>query len=714
MTPTPGAQLCHSCRNIFDRRSLYGINPATETCHEGCECSACRIYPTTHCIHESLAALRLAILAGCWVCSSLPSLDAWAAHSRLYVVIDQLSGGTRRTPLRPFFYYLEFRVTEDATGASESITAGEFVMAIRLDPIPSWTRAYDLASSSLAQSWTGNVDALELVQHWLLDCLRNHSSCGAPFHSESPWRPTRLLEISEHTVRLVMTNEEGVRGAYATISHCWGTERFPTLTSASLAEFTSGISRTELPRSFQEAMETTETLGIRYLWIDCYCIIQDDQSDWLSEAPLMSKVYSNSQINIGAADASGPRQGMFRERPINSIIIRPEPSSGMECMAYRLVKKDGRAQFDGGLFNDPLDRAFESKVLRESALMTRAWVLQERALSRRMVTFTREEIYWQCHESAATESYPVGWPKASIERLIDDPFWSLSPSQSLLRNVRRGPNRHTESSHHDDPVLEPRPVTYQERWFNALSSYNAAKLTYPAKDKILAIDGIGMRLAELSNDAYSRGILAKTMPYALLWENKELHAQEPSNNLIQESQYPSWHWASGTTANFDKGTHWNYTILRSGHSWTGPQTYCFTSETGLRVANEHDLDYWPRLYCIGRPQKATLVNITKSHGCQFELASGTTIRASVKWDDVAANAAKMGGRMYLLPVTHTLMSCATGYLDARNNMGLVLVSGRRSSGAFRRVGIFSEAWVTDRCTIYNNGKTVKPQLIIIE
>lgn len=152
MTPPQGAQLCHSCRNIFDRRSLYGINPATETCHEGCECSACRIYPTTHCIHESLAALCLSIQAGCWVCSSLPSLDAWAAHSRLYVVIDQLSGGTRRTPLRPFFYYLEFRITEDATGASQSITAGEFVMAIRLDPIPSWTRAHDLASASLAQS----------------------------------------------------------------------------------------------------------------------------------------------------------------------------------------------------------------------------------------------------------------------------------------------------------------------------------------------------------------------------------------------------------------------------------------------------------------------------------------------------------------------------------------------------------------------------------
>lgn len=713
MTPTHGAQLCLSCRNIFDRHSLYGAQPVAETCSEGCECSACKIHSTTHCIHESLAALRSAIRDGCWVCSSLPPLDEWAGHSRIYVVIDPMSTGTMKTPVYPFFYYLEFRVTEDATGAAESVKAGEFVMALRLDPIPSRARAHDLASSSLAQSWSGNVEALALVQHWLFDCLENHPGCG-DLGSGKGWWPTRLLEISDHHVRLVMTSTESVRGAYATISHCWGTEPFPRLTSSSLARFAAGIPRGELPRSFREAMVTTEALGIRYLWIDCYCIIQDDQADWLSEAPLMSKVYSNSQINIGAADAAGPRHGMFRERPMNSIIVRPQPAPDRRYRAYRLTRKDGRAQFDGGLFNDPLDRAFESKVLRDSALMTRAWVLQERALSRRMVTFTREEIYWQCHESAATESYPVGWPKSSIERLINDPFWSLSPSQSLLRNViRRGPDRTTgSSSHHDDLVPRPRrPVTYQERWFSALSSYNAAKLTYPGKDKILAIDGIGMRLAELSHDAYSRGILAKTMPYALLWENKEPPTRDPLTDHTNGLQYPSWHWASGVAANFDKGTHWNYTILRSGHSWTGPQTYCFTSPSVVHVAGDQEVDFWPRLYCIGRPQKATLVRITKSHGCQFALENGTAIRASTKWDGLADEAAEMGA-VYLLPVTHTLMSCATGYLDARNNMGLVLVPGRR--GAFHRVGMFSEAWVANRGTANDNGQTVKPRLIVLE
>lgn len=396
MTPTQGAQLCHSCREIFDRHHLYGVKPLAATCSEGCECAACKIRPTTHCIHESLTDLRSAIRNGCWVCSSFPSLDEWAAHSRLYVVIDPLSTGTMKNPVHPIYYYVEFRVTEDATGAAESVMAGEFVMALRLDPISSWTRAHDLASSSLANSWSGNMDALELVQHWLFDCLQNHPGCGDLGCLESGWRPTRLLEISEHSIRLVLTNRESVRGAYATKSHCWGTEPFPTLTSSSLSRFTAGMSRAELPRSFQEAMETTEALGIQYLWIDCYCIIQDDEADWLNEAPLMSKVYSNFEINNGAADAARPRQGMFRERPINSIIIRPQPSPDMEqYQAYRLIRKDSRAQFDAGLFSDPMDRAFQSKVFRDSALMTRAWVLQERALSRRMVTFTREEIHWQ-------------------------------------------------------------------------------------------------------------------------------------------------------------------------------------------------------------------------------------------------------------------------------------------------------------------------------
>jgi hypothetical protein len=35
----------------------------------------------------------------------------------------------------------------------------------------------------------------------------------------------------------------------------------------------------EPPHSFKDALLATRALGIRYLWIDSLCIVQDDESD---------------------------------------------------------------------------------------------------------------------------------------------------------------------------------------------------------------------------------------------------------------------------------------------------------------------------------------------------------------------------------------------------------------------------------------------------
>ena len=37
---------------------------------------------------------------------------------------------------------------------------------------------------------------------------------------------------------------------------------------------------TALSKTFQDAITTTQELGIRYLWIDSICILQDDKEDW--------------------------------------------------------------------------------------------------------------------------------------------------------------------------------------------------------------------------------------------------------------------------------------------------------------------------------------------------------------------------------------------------------------------------------------------------
>jgi len=46
-----------------------------------------------------------------------------------------------------------------------------------------------------------------------------------------------------------------------------------------------------MPEMFQDAVIASRELGIRYLWIDSLCIIQDSVEDWELECSKMGRVY---------------------------------------------------------------------------------------------------------------------------------------------------------------------------------------------------------------------------------------------------------------------------------------------------------------------------------------------------------------------------------------------------------------------------------------
>src|SRR2546421_28580 len=95
-----------------------------------------------------------------------------------------------------------------------------------------------------------------------------------------------------------LTNSLDLTGRYATLSHCWG-EHLPLVTTKdNLLERQRGIYWSDLPRSFQDAIVTTAEQGLRYLWIDSLCIVQDDQCDWDEHASSMAEIYAGSHFNI--------------------------------------------------------------------------------------------------------------------------------------------------------------------------------------------------------------------------------------------------------------------------------------------------------------------------------------------------------------------------------------------------------------------------------
>jgi len=64
-----------------------------------------------------------------------------------------------------------------------------------------------------------------------------------------------------------------------------------------------------LPKTFQDAVNIVRDFGIRYLWIDCLCIIQDDKDDWAAESANMSLIYEQCLFMIAADFAPNSKAG---------------------------------------------------------------------------------------------------------------------------------------------------------------------------------------------------------------------------------------------------------------------------------------------------------------------------------------------------------------------------------------------------------------------
>ncbi|KAH7237305.1 heterokaryon incompatibility protein-domain-containing protein, partial [Fusarium solani] len=152
-----------------------------------------------------------------------------------------------------------------------------------------------------------------LVRHWIKECAQ-HTACAPP--SSSTRLPTRLLDLQageDGHIKLYETHG-GETDLYIALSHCWGPKGLPAAAKTSNATKDNrmqGIRIEDLPKSFRDAIAICHELGIRYLWIDSLCIIQQDKDDWEKECSRMRDVYRNSYLTISVARSRDSSEGCF-------------------------------------------------------------------------------------------------------------------------------------------------------------------------------------------------------------------------------------------------------------------------------------------------------------------------------------------------------------------------------------------------------------------
>jgi hypothetical protein len=345
-----------------------------------------------------------------------------------------------------------------------------------------------------------------LCRDWLKQCQSKHRSCPPICESNLP---TRLIDIGEPSngvaPRLVETC--GQRGQYATLSHCWGRSKPPSTTKANLSSRLLSMPLTLMPKTFRDALNIVRLLGYRYIWIDSYCIVQDDDADWQRECASMAAVYSNCVFTLAAPFANDCHAGFSRG-------LHPTPA---EIWCDIPVFWPGTTNPDPIRVFYPYDWNNGRVDWDDSPLGERAWVLQEHLLSPRWLYFGRDSLFFECCTAQFDEHLRVAL---------------------TLSSVRVGTHFHAPKDTMDFK-------TYGEglsKWYSMIYTYSNLCLTH-GSDRLPALSGIASRFAAKLDDEYIAGLWRKDVVFGLIFKVSEEHETLRSMNSASIPG-PSWSWYS--------------------------------------------------------------------------------------------------------------------------------------------------------------------------
>lgn len=159
------------------------------------------------------------------------------------------------------------------------------VLILELDSRFPWKGIpYDRDMSDTA----GSEECLLFLKHWMENCQASHTDCPPSDHP----LPTRVLDVTTNPPKLVITaNLSQKEEKYIALSHCWGPSQPLRTLKMNIGLHQDGIDLSSMPQTFKDAVAVTRYLGMRYIWIDSLCIVQDDVLDWECEAARMADVY---------------------------------------------------------------------------------------------------------------------------------------------------------------------------------------------------------------------------------------------------------------------------------------------------------------------------------------------------------------------------------------------------------------------------------------
>ncbi|KAE8451812.1 hypothetical protein EG329_002652 [Mollisiaceae sp. DMI_Dod_QoI] len=379
---------------------------------------------------------------------------------------------------------------------------------------------------------TGSDANLKIARRWLDECDRNHTACVSS--QGPPVLPSRVIDVS--SAQPFLYQSDGKCERYTILSHCWGKQQIITTKLGDLETRLKEVSLASMSKTFREAVEITRRLGLRYLWIDSLCIIQDSIRDWEVESFKMGAYYKSAYVTISASGADDGTVGCFLAR--NPASIQPILLSIRLHQAKESIQVISRQPYFKVAPRRPTS-------LGMSRLDRRAWCLQESIMSPRLLKFGHHQLEWACNTKLASEN-DVSGSFNSVSDQVDS-FCPLVELQAQL-------------SYNG-------PLSKHNFWFDIVGQYTRRQLSH-ISDMLPALSGIVANIQQLTGDIYLAGIWKSDLARGLLWRTpcRILRPRSPSSTRIDiedwrdvadwEAEFnskhpqrsdsyhaPSWSWA---------------------------------------------------------------------------------------------------------------------------------------------------------------------------
>lgn len=357
----------------------------------------------------------------------------------------------------------------------------------------------------------------DLIKTWLDTCINHHNvRCTAKLTDAQ-------LRNMISTIQVIDCRDGSIvpfdGSGFVALSYCIG----PRKRKRSFQSQTSKQTR-HRAKVVVDAIECTKKLGYRYLWVDQVCIDQNDKTVLQETISKMNLIYSQAVLTIAS--------------------LAPTQNDGLPGVLNVLRQQQPCLQTETTTYVSTMHSL--AVAVNKSKWTSRAWCYQEAVLSKRLLIFSSQQVYFVCNSSHLSEALTC-----STER--------HNPALTGLR-----PSEYVAAGTSVDGSL----VQDEEEWsFGAwLAAFTTRDITFQ-NDVLNAFRGIlnisGHRSfwgvpfiidnrSQQGDKTYSN--LAEAFARGLSWSTSynsdrfvETRPPPTSDDFYSRKDFPSWSWASCRT-----------------------------------------------------------------------------------------------------------------------------------------------------------------------